>query len=549
MGVPFFFGSLHRRYGDIVVKALGYVVALLCIDANGLIHPVCQKVMEEFDPKKIETLEQLEQLMYLEICSAILEKVKLTNCKAVHIAIDGVPPFAKAQQQRIRRFKSLSDKKLKQQVEQRWGLKIVDRPLGWDSTAISPGTNFMNNLTIYIETRISEGYFGDAKVIFSSADTPGEGEHKLLHYIRKQKFAKDEAVAVDGLDADLLFLSLASEKQRIFLLRQESQIGNSESDATVYVSIDRLRQHVINMMRKSITNSEIDADEEKKDASRDDIELVRDWIVICYMLGNDFLPHFPFLTVKEEGLERLVTSYGKVNRQIVYCDSNTGLWSLDIAAVSLLAQELAFYEGDLEKHSTRRYSAHYKYRSFDEEWRAVEQLRFPIKDRVRIGQGRDIEWKRRYYAHHLQLDYDGRPESLQISNDDSANMCNEYVKGLIWVANYYFGKCISWTWYYPYGSYGPFPSDLYRLKLQQEFKFTLDWPVKPAVLLLIILPRESSHLIPKKYRHLIEDPDSPIGDLYPLECEQAFPGNKLWQGIPYLPRFDPFRVIEALTAK
>ena len=49
-------------------------------------------------------------------------------------------------------------------------------------------------------------YNGNKKIYFSSASTPGEGEHKLLQHIKKAN--NNFKYVVYGLDADLIFLSL-----------------------------------------------------------------------------------------------------------------------------------------------------------------------------------------------------------------------------------------------------------------------------------------------------------------------------------------------------
>jgi 5'-3' exoribonuclease 2 len=150
------------------------------------------------------------------------------------MAIDGVAPRAKMNQQRARRFRAaLESKEKREKINERVRIlresgKDIELPSksGFDSNCITPGTEFMHRLAeslrLYIADRISSdpawknimvrpyGYVQalniylyhrvcmcvwlyklTVQVIFSDANVPGEGEHKIMDYIRAQRAQTD----------------------------------------------------------------------------------------------------------------------------------------------------------------------------------------------------------------------------------------------------------------------------------------------------------------------------------------------------------------------
>ena len=57
------------------------------------------------------------------------------------------------------------------------------------------------------------------KIIFSTSNTPSEGEHKILQHIRLNPTENNENIMIYGLDADLIFLALSTAVNNIYLLR------------------------------------------------------------------------------------------------------------------------------------------------------------------------------------------------------------------------------------------------------------------------------------------------------------------------------------------
>ena len=192
MGIPLYFKTLSSNYPETIIDDLPSILNnplkqnYLFFDLNCAIHPCCRNIMKEFNSKNVGK-EQLEKRMFTEIIDFIKSILELVQPSLVFIAIDGVAPFAKMAQQRDRRYKSVLTTTMDEQIRNEMGMDI---PNYWDTNAISPGTEFMNKLYEKIKAELSEKKLNDSKntvkkIIFSSANDPGEGEHKILKYIRE----------------------------------------------------------------------------------------------------------------------------------------------------------------------------------------------------------------------------------------------------------------------------------------------------------------------------------------------------------------------------
>ena len=580
MGVPGFFLWLMKNYKkegfvfskeklllqnnqiNKAIKANQYIEPLLneiksidwfLIDANCLIHPVCFKVVAENpDLKDNSKLEAKMMNAVLDYLDKIIKYVDPK--KGIYLAIDGVAPVAKIKQQRSRRFKSIADKVLWDKIKNKHSQPINNY---WNNNAITPGTNFMENL----HNRIIEwSKKSTLKIIYSSCFTPAEGEHKLLQFIRSNQRANIHySYVIYGLDADLIFLALSTESNSIYLLREANEINKNESKEVLnYVSIKIMKDSIVNTMSKYVIEAnKLDTNKNEKEKEKekekevdkyklygfdkmDPVRLVNDFIFMCYFLGNDFLPHIPSLDIHHNGIESLIISWAETMNEIVL-DNNKVDYLLNLKKVNMdflsrFINKLASTEESILRENFAKGHRRMKCDGTpcEQEIFRIENLQFKIDDPIGLGSDIPEKWRHRYYKYYWNVDAD---EIEQFSEQLVLN----YLIGIKWVTQYYFDKCSSWDWYYPY-DHPPFISDIakYLNKIDiNKIKFKLGKPLKPFMQLLAVLPPQSNYLLPENLRKLVLNPRSSIAFMYPLEFEQDFINKKkYWMAIPKLPPLD-----------
>jgi len=509
MGVPGFFAWLLKNYKKSILTVETQEVDYLFLDFNGLIHPVCFRVIDENkdckDCKNLKTLENLMIEKILEYLDFIVNYVNPKKC--LYIAIDGVCPLTKMKHQRHRRYKSVYDHEVITKLKQQHEVPIYNF---WTNASITPGTKFMLKLTEALKSHITSHLKQKVKkIIFSTAQTPGEGEHKIMNFIKRSKFSEKISLCVYGLDADLIFLSLATNRPNIFLLREYKELCKGVSEIPfAWVIIDNLKESVKNVIK----NEGVEHD-----------NVIYDFIVLCYLLGNDFIPRIPNLNIHNNGIDLIIEIYKEVYAGKPLVDISNGI-NIDLEFLTRIFEKLKFKENSYfrKQYQVGKLKNPRSGDDFNSDLWNYENMRFQYEDPVQLGSDEPHLWRKRYYDNYF--------------GEKNINpACQKYIEGLFWIANYYFKDCISWHWYYHY-DVAPFVSDIHHFLTHgklREIKFQKNRPLQPLEQLLIVIPPQLDFLVPKAYRTLYKT-DLKNYALEKFEIDNLNK-NKQYEASPVLP--------------
>ncbi len=341
--------------------------------------------------------------------------------------------------------------------------------------------------------------------------------------------------------------------------------------------------------------------------------LINDFVFLCYFCGNDFLPNIPSLNIKPHnkkipnGIDTIIETYATEMKKTNNPDteSDTGSETKTITKPNQVIQYLINIKsktvksvqtaqtvqtlndittskhislnqdlfiailGHLASLETEYYHTMYKSRRFfksadsnnpiDIDKHNYEENIYYLKDHVQVGNP-DLsldDWKYNYYAEYYDIEI-----NPTLKDDHSLNhVLEEYLRGLVWTTYYYYDKCKDYEWFYEH-HHGPFISDLHKyLKDNKQrlehyeklYSYKGVWfenQIRPLQQLLMVLPHESSNLIPASYKSL----------MFSVALRNYFPPNILsmridglhkqraWQNIPMI-NIIPARKILKLTSK
>ncbi|KAL3234998.1 hypothetical protein RNJ44_02786 [Nakaseomyces bracarensis] len=315
MGIPKFFRYISERWPMILQLIEGTQIPEfdnLYLDMNSFIH-TCTHGNNDDDV----TAKMSDEELYSRIFTYIDHLFLMIKPKKVfYMSIDGVAPRAKMNQQRSRRFRTAMDneKAIQKAID-----NGEDIPKGdtFDSNCITPGTEFMaqltTNLNYYIHDKVTnDANWRDIEVILSGHEVPGEGEHKIMDFIRNITAQDDYDVntrhCIYGLDADLIMLGLSTHAPHFALLREEVTFGRRNNSATKNLEEQNFYLLHLSLMREYL---ELEFKEIGDDLQFEfNFEnVLDDFILVMFVIGNDFLPNLPDLHLNKGAFPVLLQTF------------------------------------------------------------------------------------------------------------------------------------------------------------------------------------------------------------------------------------------------
>lgn len=517
MGINYMFKWLYKFDASCISNVnisndinIGQEVDNLYIDFNGMIHYSAQQVYNYGQQNKYTSSYNYvnattEQMVFKNVFERLLEIFYLIKpTKNVYIMTDGIAPLCKMNQQRQRRFKQSDTKKNEDLSISKILLKIdnnLSDPKIFNPHCISPGTSFMNSISIYLHDAIlkemsTNPFLANLKITFSNDKVVGEGEYKIFKNIRLQK--KKEVNVIYGSDADIIMQSvLSSTKSSIYILRDELY---NRTVKFLLVDVDNFKAKLLNTLY-------VDHPLYDKYSS------LRDFVTYCFMLGNDFLPNINVLSILEDGIECMISCWRKnliENGHIV--DNSYKINKKSMKNFLVLVKE---YETSVINNKLSKSIYHV--------------------DNIMLKSSNIVDTK-----HEIDIEQYNKNYNKEFFGKNIENFALHYLDGLEYVIQYYGLEMRSNMWAYNH-HYSPTLSSIIdnidKFVSKKIEKFV---EISNYEQLLYILPKSSYNLLPKPF-HDIETPNTVINSV-----EMDLSGRKyIYQGVLLLP-FDDIKIFQKI---
>ena len=341
-------------------------------------------------------------------------------------------------------------------------------------------------------------------------------------------------------------LSLLNETN-IHLLREPLFLEVDDKQPFLYLSINKLKESI-----KLFYDDYFPVDKEN---------LIKYYVFLSFLLGNDFIPHISFISIKNNSIEELLNFYknisNELNENILIIENKKKLhYKINYNFLIELFYRLSKIETEKLIYITNKY---YKKRPFIKKFNnQLDYLKNMLEMYPQLNKGNDVievgssNWQKNYYHYKFNT----------IDTKDIRDISLNYLETLQFTLEYYFHQTYHPTFYYRYNN-SPLLIDVYNyllsLKLDnsnegENIKINIpfnelypDIKITIPLQLLMILPPSSFDLLEKQEHYkLMTDINQGVLHYYPTDFKvDTHLKDYLWLCNPILPDID----IKLLSSK
>jgi 5'-3' exonuclease len=287
----------------------------------------------------------------------------------------------------------------------------------------------------------------NANWIVSGVDEFGEGEHKIMRWLRESgtdssqsKGNSEGKIVIYGLDADLILLSMLVGEQiansNLYLLREVQEFEKK----TVCPGGAQEYQYM-------------DISEFQKRLGIQGYTEVLNYVALMSLMGNDFLPHSITHKLSDGGHDYVVKEFNTLKR--------TGEWLVsdsDQSCGDQMDQGGQMGQGGQGKVDTTVLQGICRRLSMDEESRFIHmcmkkqsQARNGVLKGMKEEEALPLVWNVEAVFFENGVIRKGWRDVYWsfLQNIDKASLCAEYIKGFQWIIDYYRGIETNQGWMFP----------------------------------------------------------------------------------------------------
>lgn len=576
MGIPGIYPWLKSKIHNFDMNNVPKADYFL-IDCNGVIH-------ESITDSKVSVLSDVCDV----INKGLLELIEKVSCNNVYLSVDGIASLGKIFQMRSRRYKS--EFKTLSCIEENCGCPkrhSHETDDLYNRNFITPNTNdmliIMDEMIKYFK---NYSLLSKKKIIIDTCENFGEGEHKIVEYIKTSVNPSDK-VLIYGPDNDYLLLTLPlphdivlcryqtiHKKEHILEMAVNSNLNNDKKSNNKSKSKQNLSDElsdISDISDKSSESSESSEDSEDSDLKAE-LKEVKDTLkdnlkveVKQKIMVNLDIRKFRY---------SIPSIMGKLNSTYKISSENRLRCIYDfIAILGLAGMDFLPNSPSIRFSGLKSDVSKGRFNSIDDLINIYKQVCdniwlveadgrlncYLIAKILEIIGKNETKWFSMYETNKIPSDitpvnlgvpgYKSRWYRQKFGIDNThmniSSIFNSYIRILSWyVLLYINGMCIpkkkskqytaSWTVYYPY-QFAPLASDITGVKIPKYNTFEYSEPIDYKLQHMLVFSKNMLYQLDSRYYQIALKYPNFYPDLDNVKIDYELSENREHKGIVLLP--------------